>query len=78
MTDKNIIVYSQPGWMFCSKLKEFLSQKNVKFIERDVSQDENALTELKKLGIMTTPVTVIDSEIVVGFDQSKIEQLLGN
>ncbi len=64
--------------MFCSKLKEFLSQKNVKFIERDVSQDENALTELKKLGIMTTPVTVIDSEIVVGFDQSKIEQLLGN
>ncbi len=64
--------------MFCSKLKEFLSQKNVKFIEHDVSQDENALTELKKLGIMTTPVTVIDSEIVVGFDQSKIEQLLGN
>ncbi len=63
--------------MFCSKLKEFLSQKSVKFIERDVSQDENALTELKKLGIMTTPVTVIDSEIVAGFDQSKIEQLLG-
>ena len=76
MTDKNIIVYSQPGWMFFSKLKEFLSQKSVKFIERDVSQDENALTELKKLGIMTTPVTVIDSEIVVGFDQSKLEQLL--
>ena len=62
--------------MFCSKVKEFLSQKGVKFIERDISQDENALTELKKLGIMTTPVTVIDSEIVVGFDQSKLEQLL--
>ena len=64
--------------MFCSKVKEFLSQKGVKFIERDISQDENALTELKKLGIMTTPVTVIDSEIVVGFDQQKLEQLLGD
>ncbi len=64
--------------MFCSKVKEFLSQKGVKFIERDISQDENALTELKKLGIMTTPVTVIDSELVVGFDQQKLEQLLGD
>jgi pseudouridine-5'-phosphate glycosidase len=31
---------------------------------------------LKKLGVMTTPVTVIDGEIVVGFDQAKLEQLL--
>ncbi len=76
MTDKNVVVYSQPGWMFCSKVKEFLSSKGMKFIERDVSQDEDALTELKKLGIMTTPVTVIDGEVVIGFDQSKLEQLL--
>jgi len=62
--------------MFCSKVKEFLSSKGVKFIERDVSQDEDALTELKKLGIMTTPVIVIDGTVVIGFDQSKIEQLL--
>ena len=48
----------------------------MKFIERDVSQDEDALTELKKLGIMTTPVIVIDGTVVIGFDQSKIEQLL--
>jgi glutaredoxin len=64
--------------MFCSKVKEFLSQKGVNFIERDISQDENALTELKKLGIMTTPVTTIDGEMVVGFDQQKLEQLLGD
>ncbi len=64
--------------MFCTKVKEFLSTKGVKFIERDVSQDEDALTELKKLGFMTTPVIVVDGEIVVGFDQSKLEQLLGD
>lgn len=63
--------------MFCSKVKEFLSQKGVKFIERDVSKDENAVNELKKMGIMTTPVTTIDGEMVVGFDQQKLEQLLG-
>jgi hypothetical protein len=26
---------------------------------------------------MTTPVTVIDGEIVIGFDRPKLEQLLG-
>jgi glutaredoxin len=63
--------------MFCSKVKEFLSQKGVNFTERDVSKDENAVNELKKMGVMTTPVTTIDGKMVVGFDQQKLEQLLG-
>jgi glutaredoxin len=62
--------------MFCGSVKEFLSQKGVPFTERDVSQDAEAFSELEALGLMTTPVTVIDSEIVVGFDRAKLEQLL--
>jgi glutaredoxin len=64
--------------MFCAKVKEYLSQKGIQFTERDVSKDEEAITELKKLGVMTTPVTVINDEIVVGFDQQKLEQLLNS
>ena len=63
--------------MFCDKVKEYLSQKGVKFTERDVSKDAEAINDLKKMGVMTTPVTVIDDQVVVGFDQQKIEQLLG-
>jgi glutaredoxin len=59
-------------------VKEFLSQKGIPFTERDVSQDEEALRELEKLGMMTTPVTLIDDEMVVGFDPRKLEQLLGS
>jgi hypothetical protein len=29
------------------------------------------------LGFQSTPVTLIDSETVLGFDQGKIEELLG-
>ena len=58
-------------------MKEYLSQKNVKFIERDVSKDAKAINDLKKMGVMTTPVTVIDDQVVVGFDQQKIERLIG-
>ena len=62
--------------MFCTQVKEYLSQKGIKYSERDVSKDADAINDLKKLGVMTTPVTVIDGEMVVGFDQTKLEQLL--
>ena len=63
--------------MFCGKVKEFLSQNNIAFTERNIAADETALTELEQLGYMTTPVTVIDDEVVVGFDRPKLERLLG-
>jgi glutaredoxin len=59
-------------------VKEFLSQKGIPFIERDVSRDEEALAELEALGVLTTPVTVMDGEIVIGFDRAKLEQLLAS
>jgi glutaredoxin 3 len=62
--------------MFCGKVKEFLSQNKINFIERNVVADEVALEELQKLGYMTTPVTVIDGEPVVGFDRDKLQKLL--
>jgi len=64
--------------MFCKSVKEFLSLRGVEFIERDVSQDKDAMKGLEELGIMTTPVTVIDGEIVIGFDRPKLEQLLAH
>ena len=39
--------------------------------------DNSAMDELIKLGVLTTPVTVIDGEVVVGFDRARFEKLLG-
>jgi glutaredoxin 3 len=57
-------------------VKEFLSQNKVEFVDRNIATDETALKELEKLGYMTTPVTVIDGEVVVGFDRARLENLL--
>jgi glutaredoxin len=62
--------------MFCDQAKEYLSQKGIKFQERDIAQDPSALADLKKLGYMTTPVIVIDGSVIVGFDAGKIDQAL--
>ena len=62
--------------MFCDRVKEFLSQKGIEFTERDVTVDELAIAELEELGFMTTPVTVIHGEVVVGFDRERLDELL--
>lgn len=62
--------------MFCGKVKEFLSQNNIVFVERNVVADATALQELRKLGYMTTPVTTVDGELVIGFDPAKLQKLL--
>lgn len=59
-------------------MKEYLSQEGIEFIERDIAQDEQALAELEELGVMTTPVTVINGELVVGFDKPRLERLLAS
>jgi len=45
-------------------------------VEHDVAQDEAALSELEQLGVMTTPVTLIGDEMVIGFDQERLNALL--
>ena len=54
--------------MSCGSVKEFLSQNKIEFVDRNIAADEAALNELEKLGYVTTPVTVIDDQIVVGLD----------
>jgi S1-C subfamily serine protease len=58
-------------------LKEFLSQRGVAFTERDISVDRAAAGEVARLtGQMAVPVTVIDNQVIVGFDRPKLEQVL--
>jgi len=64
--------------VFCGKVREFLSQKKIDFIDRNIAADETVLTELEKLGCITTPVTLVNGEAVVGFDRAKLEKLLGS
>lgn len=62
--------------MFCDQVKEYLSHNHISFDDRDVTKDTSAISELRKLGYMTTPVTVIDEHIIVGFDESRLSEVL--
>ena len=57
-------------------MKEYLSQKQVSFSDRDITKDSSAISELQKLGFMTTPVTLVGDQVIVGFDVPKLEEAL--
>jgi len=63
--------------MFCNRTKEFLRKHNVAFTDRDITTDSTALAELEQLGVMTTPVAVVDGQTVIGYDPKRLGALLG-
>jgi len=51
-------------------------QKGIPFVDKNVREDSDALKELLALGYQSTPVTLIDGQAVIGFDQKRTEELL--
>ena len=77
MAEKNVVVYSTPTWPWCTRVKEYLSQKNVAYTEYDVAQDKDKAREMvEKSKQMGVPVVIVDDDIVVGFNQAELEKLL--
>jgi glutaredoxin-like protein NrdH len=62
--------------MFCQSTKEFLSKNGVQFEDRNIAADPSALEELRKLHVMTTPVTKVGDVVIVGFDEEKLRKEL--
>jgi glutaredoxin-like YruB-family protein len=75
----NVVVYTTPTCPYCHQVKEFLSQRGVKFTEYDVSRDRAAADEMiRKSGQMGVPVTTVGDQVVVGFDRARLQQLLAD
>jgi len=72
-----IRVFSTPSCPYCVALKNYLKEHNMEFQDIDVSQDLVAQKEMiDRSGQYGVPVVDIDGEIIVGFNQERIKQLL--
>ncbi len=75
---KKVSIYSTPSCQYCNMTKEFFAKHNVEFTNHDVSQDQAMREEMiEKSGQMGVPVIDIEGDIVVGFDEEKLTELLG-
>ena len=76
---KKVEIYSTPSCHFCHMAKEFFAANNIPFTDYNVASDTAKREEmLDKSGQMGVPVIVIDDkDLVVGFDQKRVAELLG-
>ena len=74
---QKIIIYTTPTCVYCKMTKAFFKEHNVVYEERDVSMDTGAQEEMiAKSNQLGVPVIDIDGQILVGFDKTKLLELL--
>ena len=73
-----VTIYSTPTCVYCNAAKKFFEEKGVSYTEYNVATDiEKRKQMIGKSGQMGVPVIDIGGELVIGFNQPKIKQLLG-
>ena len=76
-TKKQVTIYTTPTCHFCHAAKDFCSANGIQFTDYNVAADLPKRQEMiQKSGQMGVPVITIDKDLMVGFDEERLRQLL--
>lgn len=78
-TTPQVTIYSTNWCAFCATEKQWMDRLGVKYVSKNVEEDEEANKELlEKLGgnFQGVPVTDIGGEMILGFDRPKLQAAL--
>lgn len=78
---KPVTIYTTKTCVYCRASKDFMKKHSIVYKEIDVGSDAAKAREMiEKSGQMGVPVIVVgegaDEQLVVGYDQSRLTQLL--
>jgi glutaredoxin-like YruB-family protein len=74
---KTVSIYSTPTCHYCNLAKDFFKEHKIDFVVFDVQSDLDKRKEMvEKSGQMGVPVITVDQELIVGFDEDKLRELL--
>ncbi len=75
---KTVTIYSTPSCHFCHMAKDFFAENNVAYTDFNVAADQEKRAEMIEMtGQLGVPVIRIEDDVIVGFDQGKVKELLG-
>lgn len=75
--ETKVTIYSTPVCHFCQSAKEFFKENNVDYTEYDVASDAEKRQEMIDMtGQMGVPVIKIGEDVIIGFDEDKLKELL--
>ncbi|MEL7654935.1 MAG: glutaredoxin domain-containing protein [Bacillota bacterium] len=73
---KDVIILTTSTCGYCKMAKDFLTQNKIHFIEKDVNADPQARHEMTSRNITGVPTFIIGNEVVVGFDKTRLLELI--
>jgi glutaredoxin-like YruB-family protein len=74
---KQVTIYSTPTCHFCHAAKAFFDEHGVTYVNHDVASDMDKRKEMIDMtGQMGVPVIRIENDVVIGFDEAKVKELL--
>lgn len=72
-----VTVYTSNTCPHCKAAKNYLSENNIDFEEKNVDKDRSAIDYLVEKGHRGVPVINIDGEDIVGFNKDLVAEKLG-
>jgi glutaredoxin len=76
--DGGTVVYFSPACPHCRRLLLYLETHGIEYAGHDVTRSESARRRVRELTrSMNIPVTVVNGEVIVGFDRARLRTLLG-
>jgi glutaredoxin len=75
----DVVMYCTPWCPDCRRARAYFKDCNIAYVEVDISRDRAAAQRVRGWanGNETTPTFNLKGTIIVGFDQAKINQVLG-
>lgn len=82
MTQPTITIYATKTCPYCKMEKDWLERRNIEYtnywVDEDAAKAKEMIDRSRQMGV---PVTIVrksgEEEIIVGFDKSKLADLLG-
>lgn len=70
-------IYSTPSCHFCHMAKEWLTEKNIPYVDYNVGEDMARRKEMVEItGQLGVPVIKIGDDVMVGFNQEQMAKIL--
>ena len=73
-----IILYTQTGCAESERVRAWLADRGIAFVERDATADPDAAHALYATGTFATPLLVVGDERVLGFRPEELTEALGH
>ena len=75
--EKKVEIYSTPSCHFCHMAKDWLTEKNISFVDYNVGEDKEKRKEMVEMtGQLGVPVIKIGDDVMIGFSPEQMAKIL--